>query len=146
MPHRKILVVEDASAVAQTLTLILRHEGYYAATAHSGEDAVWLARSFQPDLVVGDVEMGTVDGVEAAMEIRRFLPHCEVLFVSGTATWEDYLAKARAEGYGFELLAKPIPPPELLAKISQTLSSPGRQRVRLKLIRGYLGSAKTSAN
>jgi CheY-like chemotaxis protein len=62
-----------------------------------------------------------MNGVEAAIEILRTLPKCKVLFISGNAGYPELLGNARAKGFNFEVLAKPIPPPELLAKISQIL-------------------------
>jgi CheY-like chemotaxis protein len=66
--------------------------------------------------------MGTINGVEAAIEILRALPKCKVLFISGDAGYRDLLKEARAAGFNFEVLEKSIPPPELLEKISQILS------------------------
>jgi CheY-like chemotaxis protein len=63
--------------------------------------------------------MGAMNGVEAAIEILRALPKCKVLFISGNAGYRDLLKEARAAVFNFEVLEKPIPPPELLGRISQ---------------------------
>jgi CheY-like chemotaxis protein len=120
--RHKILVVDDEHAIASTLATILGHQGYEMATAYSGEEAIKVACSFQPNFILSDVMMGTMNGVEAVIEILRALPNCKVLFISGNADYRDLLGKARAEGFNFEVLEKPIPPPELLRRISQILS------------------------
>jgi CheY-like chemotaxis protein len=120
--RQKILVVDDERAIASTLAMILEYRGYETATAYSGEEAVRMACSFQPDCVVSDIMMGAMDGIEAAIEILGVLPRCKVLFISGNAGYGDLLKNARAKGFDFEVLLKPVPPPELLAKIAQILS------------------------
>ena len=120
--RHKILVVDDERAIASALASILERQGYETATAYSGEEAIQVACSFQPDFILCDVMMGTMNGVEAAMEILRAQPKCKVLFISGNAGYRDLLGKARAEGFNFEVLEKPISPPRLLGKVSQILS------------------------
>jgi CheY-like chemotaxis protein len=123
MPGRtRILVVDDERIIASTLATILEHQGYETATAYSGEEAVLIASSFQPDFLLSDISLGGKDGVAAAIEILDFLPQCKVLFISGHAACQDILEQARAQGFDFEILNKPVPPPELLKKISQVLS------------------------
>ena len=117
----KILVVDDEHAIASTLATILSYQGYETATAYSGEEAIQVACSFQPNFILSDVMMGAMNGVEAATEILRALPKCKVLFISGNARYRDLLKEAKAAGFNFEVLEKPIPPPELLGKIWQIL-------------------------
>jgi CheY-like chemotaxis protein len=123
MLHRKhrILVVDDERAIAETLATILENRGYETATAYSGEEAVQMACSFQPDCIVSDVHMGTMNGIEAVIEVSRALPCCKVLLISGNAGYGDLLERARAKGFDFELLLKPVPPAELLLRIAQML-------------------------
>jgi two-component system, response regulator YesN len=118
----KILVVDDEQAIALTLSQILETQSYATATAYSGEEAVELACSFQPDCIVSDVMMGAMNGIEAATIIWGVLPKCKVLFVSGHANYSELLADARAKGFNFVALQKPVPPRELLASISKILS------------------------
>jgi CheY-like chemotaxis protein len=118
----RILVVDDERTITSTLSALLQDEGYETAIASSGEEAVQVASSFQPDVIVSDIMMGAINGVEAAIEILRSLPHCRLLFISGNPAYKDLLTKARTKGFKFEVLAKPVPPLELLAKVSQVLS------------------------
>ena len=114
----KVLVVDDERIIADTLKMILDTSGYEARVAYSGETAVELARSFRPDLFITDVIMGDLNGVDAAIQVRAMLPSCKVVLFSGQAGTADLLEQARTEGHHFEILAKPVHPKVLLAKLS----------------------------
>jgi CheY-like chemotaxis protein len=75
------------------------------------------ARETKPDLIISDVIMGDMNGIEAAIRIRQILPGCKILLFSGQAATADLLEKARAQGHEFEILAKPVHPQDLLAKL-----------------------------
>lgn len=113
----KVLVVDDEQVIADTLAKILDINGYDASAVYSGIAAVESARSLQPDLIISDVIMQDMDGIEAAIHIRDFLPSCKILLFSGQAATADLLENARAQGHDFEILAKPVHPSELLAKL-----------------------------
>ncbi len=132
LPNRhRVLVVDDERAIASTLAMILDHRGYETATAYSGEQAIQMAFAFHPDCIVSDITMGGMNGIEAAIDILRHLPSCKVLFMSGNANSEGLLDKARARGFDFQVLLKPVPPSELLARIAQILLSSGTQSRRI---------------
>src|SRR5580704_12386240 len=113
----KVLVVDDEQVIADTLAKILDINGYDASAVYSGLSAVESARALQPDLIISDVIMQDMDGIEAAIKIRAFLPSCKILLFSGQAATADLLENARSQGHDFEILAKPVHPSELLAKL-----------------------------
>lgn len=113
----KVLVVDDEQVIADTLAKILDINGYDASAVYSGTSAVESARSMEPDLIISDVIMQDMDGIEAAIRIRKFLPSCKILLFSGQAATADLLENARSQGHDFEILAKPVHPSELLAKL-----------------------------
>lgn len=113
----KVLVVDDEQVIADTLAKILDINGYDASAVYSGLSAVESARALQPDLIISDVIMQDMDGIEAAIRIRKFLPGCKILLFSGQAATADLLENARSQGHDFEILAKPVHPSELLAKL-----------------------------
>jgi CheY-like chemotaxis protein len=121
---RRILIVDDERTITSTLAAILQDEGYQTATAYSGEEAVQVASFFEPHFIISDVMMGGINGIEAAIQILGALPVCRVLFISGLADYRELLENARARGFHFEVLEKPLDPPKLLARISQVLSLP----------------------
>jgi|SRR6516225_1664595 CheY-like chemotaxis protein len=113
----RVLVVDDEEVIADTLAKILDINGYDASAVYSGTAAVESARQIRPDLIISDVIMQDMDGIEAAIHIRDFLPACKILLFSGQAATADLLENARAQGHDFEILAKPVHPSELLAKL-----------------------------
>jgi CheY-like chemotaxis protein len=115
---RRVLVVDDEQVIADTLSIILNKAGFEASPVYTGTAAVESARTIQPDLIISDVIMPDMNGIEAAIQIRAFLPGCKILLFSGQAATADLLESARAKGHEFEILAKPVHPQDLLAKLA----------------------------
>ena len=114
----RVLVVDDERVIADTLAIILNQNGFDASAVYTGMAAVDRARTSRPDLVISDVIMPDMNGIEAAIQIRQILPGCKILLFSGQAATADLLEKARAQGHEFEILTKPVHPQDLLAKLS----------------------------
>lgn len=107
------LVIDDDKAVADTTAMVLKTGGFEATAVYSGETGVELARSREFEYLVTGVVMPRMNGIEAAIEIRRLLPKCKVLLVSGDNESSALLEDALSRGYKFEILAKPVDPVEL---------------------------------
>src|SRR5438309_6301480 len=116
----RVLVVDDERVIADTLSIILNQNGFDASPVYTGEDAIKIAKDAQPQLVISDVIMNPgMNGIDAAISIREFLPSCKILLFSGQAATADLLEKARASGHDFEILAKPVHPQDLLARLRE---------------------------
>ena len=113
----RALVVDDERVIADTLAIILNQNGFDAVAVYTGTAAVDYARDSRPDLIISDVFMPDLNGIEAAIRIRKILPSCKILLFSGQAATADLLEKAREQGHEFDILAKPIHPQDLLAKL-----------------------------
>ena len=113
----RVLMVDDERVIADTLAIILNQNGFTATAVYSGTVAIEKARSERPDLIISDVIMEDMNGIDAAINIRQFLPSCKILLFSGQAATADLLENARARGHQFEILAKPVHPQDLLAKL-----------------------------
>ncbi len=113
----KVLVADDERVIADTLAMILNQSGFQVRVAYTGEKAVELASEFQPEMLISDVIMAGLNGIDAAIKIREILPSIKILLFSGQAATADLLEKARAQGYEFEILAKPVHPQDLLARL-----------------------------
>jgi CheY-like chemotaxis protein len=113
----KVLVADDERVIADTLTMILNQSGFDARAVYSGEKALELAPTFEPDMLISDVIMADLNGIDAAIRIRALLPGIKVLLFSGQAATADLLEKARTQGYEFEILAKPVHPQDLLTRL-----------------------------
>lgn len=116
LPSR-ILVAEDEPVIAETLALILRRSGFEVAVVHDGGAAVKQAQTWQPHAVVSDVVMPVMNGIEAAIQITRIVPGCRIVLMSGQASTADLQRDAARQGHFFEVLAKPVPPDELLERL-----------------------------
>ncbi len=117
--HRsiRILLADDEQIISDTLTMILNQSGFRAFGALDGEESVEVAAHQKPSFFISDVIMGGLNGIDAAIRIREILPDCRILLFSGQAATADLMEKARAKGYDFEILAKPVHPADLLAKL-----------------------------
>lgn len=113
-PLPRILVVDDERLIADTIVQILNRNGFLAEAAYSGSQAIESAKLYCPELVLSDVMMPNVDGVEAAIEIRSHCPDTRIVLFSGQAATVEILARARDRGFHFELLPKPIHPTQLI--------------------------------
>jgi DNA-binding response OmpR family regulator len=113
----RVLVADDERVIADTLAVILNRSGFEAVAVYSGEQAVETAATFRPDMIISDVIMLDMNGIDAAVRIRAMLPQCKVLLFSGQAATADLLERARSQGHEFEILAKPVHPQDLLARL-----------------------------
>jgi CheY-like chemotaxis protein len=113
----KVLVADDERVIADTLAMILNQSGFDARAVYSGEKALESVATFAPDMLISDVIMADLNGIDAAIRIRELLPGIKVLLFSGQAATADLLEKARANGHEFEILAKPVHPQDLLNKL-----------------------------
>ena len=122
----KVLVADDERVIADTLAMILNQSGFDAQAVYSGERALELVPTFMPDMLISDVIMGGLNGIDAAIRVRALVPGIKILLFSGQAATADLLEKARAKGYEFEILAKPVHPQDLLNKLrGGTAVTPG---------------------
>jgi DNA-binding NtrC family response regulator len=82
-----------------------------------GDSAVELARSVIPDVLLSEVILPGLNGIETGMKIRELVPKCRIILFSGQAATVDLLERARQQGHRFEILAMPISPEKLIAVI-----------------------------
>lgn len=113
----RVLIADDEKVIADTLAMILNHGGFDARAVYTCEKALELAPVFQPDMLISDVLMADLNGVEAAIKMRTLLPQIRVFLLSGQAVSAEILANAKANDLGFEVLVKPVHPGDLIAKL-----------------------------
>src|SRR3954470_15444359 len=114
-----VLVVDDEPAIADTLVKILKRSGYAAEAAYDGKSALEMALLVPPELLLTDVAMPGMDGVELAIAIQRAVPDCKVLLLSGNAGIDNTaLGEHHTATSTFSVLAKPVHPDVLLAQTS----------------------------
>lgn len=116
-----VLVVEDEKPLAQIVADYLAKAGYDAIQVHTGPDGVAAAREIDPDLVVLDLGLPGLDGVEVCREIRTF-SDCYVIMVTAR---DDEIDKLIGLGVGADdYITKPFSPRELIARIQSALRRP----------------------
>ncbi len=113
----RVFVVDDEANIACTLATILRIHGFDARHFTEPHEAMNAARLDCPDLLISDVVMPLLSGIELAIQMRQYCPECRILLFSGQAGNSDMLQAAQANGHNFEVLLKPVHPSVLLEKI-----------------------------
>jgi DNA-binding NtrC family response regulator len=115
----RIFVVDDEYVIATTLATILERSGFDAISFTDPLKALDAARLHAPDLLISDVVMPEISGIELAIGVKKSCPDCKILLFSGQAATANLLQEARDDGYDFELISKPIHPTEFLKKIRE---------------------------
>lgn len=119
-PFRPVaLVVDDEKVIADTLVAILNNFGFAATSAYDGQSAYEQAMLVPPAMMITDVVMPGMSGIELAMALKKVLPECRTILFSGQAATVDLLADARMCGHDFTVLAKPVHPHDLLDHVSE---------------------------
>ena len=145
MEKKKILIVEDHTILREGLKVLLttNPEIEIAGEAGDGREAIWLVEKLNPDMVLMDLSMPRMDGMQAIREIKRRWPEKRVLALTAHKTEEYVLAtlKAGADGY----LLKDSTYQEMMTAVRSVLSgkrylSPG---ISEKVIEGYLEGKQT---
>ena len=116
-----ILIVDDDSHIRESFEKILTEEGHSIYTASSGEEGVSLAREYIPDLVIMDIRLPGMDGLETFQTIRSFNSKTPVIVLTAFGTTETAI-KATKLG-AFDYILKPFEIPEMLSLIDQALEA-----------------------
>ena len=118
---QKILVVDDEPDIVELIAYNLKREGYQVYTATNGQEAVTTAKKVMPDLIILDVMMPKMDGIEAC-RIMRAMPEFKSTFmVFLTARSEEYSEIAGFNVGADDYIAKPIKPRALLSRLNAIL-------------------------
>ncbi|MHB8140758.1 MAG: response regulator transcription factor [Vulcanimicrobiaceae bacterium] len=118
---KKILVVDDEAAILQTLRFNLERSGYGVVTASDGRSAIAMAQREQPDLVVLDIMLPVMDGIEACKEIRKFSSVPIIMLTAKDQEIDKVLAlELGADDY----VTKPFALHEFLARVKARLRRP----------------------
>jgi DNA-binding NtrC family response regulator len=116
-PVPRVFVVDDEHVISSTLAAILELHGYSATSFTSPLEALAAARSRPPDLLISDVTMPGLSGIDLAIQMKAQYPECKILLFSGQAITQDLLKEARDQGHSFQFLQKPVHPSVMLSRI-----------------------------
>ena len=120
----RVLVVDDEAMLADLLSQALRHEGWETATVSDGLDALAKAASFHPDVVILDVQMPRMDGLETLERLRAHDPQMPVLFLTARDAVADRVSGLRAGADDY--VTKPFDLDEVAARVQALLRRSGR--------------------
>ncbi len=112
-----VLVVDDERTIADTLATIISRNGYHAFPAYDGDSALKVAKSHTPDILITDIVMPGMDGIELSSQIHNSIPGCKIVLFSGQAN--TLSQKHFANCGAFLLLAKPMNPRDFLDVLAE---------------------------
>ena len=117
----KILLVDDEPDILEIVGYNLKHEGYQVFTANNGVEALKTAKKVTPHLILLDIMMPEMDGIEACEKIRKIKSLENVLISFLTARGEDYSQVAGFDAGADDYITKPIKPKVLVSKVKSLL-------------------------
>jgi len=117
----KVLIVDDEEDILEFVGYNLRKEGYQTATATNGQDAIATARQIHPHLIMLDIMMPGMDGIETCRELRAIGELRDSVIIYFTARNEDYSQIAGFEAGADDYITKPIKPRLLVSKVAALL-------------------------
>jgi len=129
----KILVVDDEQDIVEFITYNLTKEGYRVCSAYNGKEAIEIAKSEHPDLILLDVMMPVLDGIETCKQLKSDPTFKNTFIVFLTARAEEYSEIAGFEAGADDYIAKPIKPKVLITRISAILRRMPKMQVSSKL-------------
>lgn len=125
---QKVLLVDDEADIVELLRYNLEREGYAVSTALNGKDAIKAAKTNRPDLIVLDIMMPGMDGVEVCMQLRQLPEFKNTVITFLTARGEDYSQIAGFEAGADDYITKPVRPKVFVSKVKALLKRSGGDR------------------
>lgn len=119
MPKAMIMIVDDEEGIRETLSGIFVDEGYETVTATSGEEAVRMAKETIPDVVLLDIWMSGMDGIQTLQQLREGNPELPVIIISGHANIEIAVKATKMGAY--DILEKPLSMEKVLLGVERAL-------------------------
>lgn len=121
----KILLVDDEQDILEFISYNLIKEGYNVITSSNGKEAIQVAQKEEPDLIILDVMMPEMDGIEACLELRNIEKLKDTLIVFLSARGEDYSQVAGFDAGADDYISKPIKPRLLVSRVKAILRRKG---------------------
>lgn len=120
---KRILVIDDEEPIRKLAMRVLKQEGYEVDAAANGQIAIKSFKAHPSDLVITDIMMPDMDGLEVIQELRRLQPDLKIIAMSGGGTMKAELALKLAKGFGAgRMLSKPFGIDELTDAVKEVLS------------------------
>lgn len=121
MENIKVLLVDDEQDILEFIKYTLEKEGYWIKVAYNGKDAISIAEEFIPDIILLDIMMPEMDGVETCLKMRNNKELSNTIIAFLTARSEDYTQVAALQAGADDFIKKPIKPRVLVSKVKSLL-------------------------
>ncbi len=131
----KILLVDDEPDILEIVSYNLKSEGYQVYTAENGEEALKKAVKKTPDLVILDVMMPVMDGIEACEKMRKVSSLNNTIITFFTARGEDYSMIAGFDAGADDYITKPVKPRVLVSKVKSLLRRRNKKEAETSSVR-----------
>jgi len=131
MSKALVMIVDDEEGIRETLSGILEDEGYESITASSGEEAIKKVKETPPDVVLLDVWLPGMDGIETLQQMKASHPHIPVIIISGHANIEVAVKATKMGAY--DLLEKPLSIEKVLLAVDRALEKRGLELENMML-------------
>ncbi len=128
----KILIVEDEQDIVEILTYNLEKEGYQMASARDGLEGLTVAKEFRPDLILLDIMMPNMDGMELCQQLRKIPEFDDTLIAFLTARGESFTQISALDAGGDDFITKPIRPNVLSSRVRALLRRKGSSNSSIK--------------
>jgi two-component system alkaline phosphatase synthesis response regulator PhoP len=119
--NKKILLVDDEADILEFVSYNLTKEGYDVSTANNGKEAIQKAKELKPHLIILDVMMPEMDGIETCAQMREIDDLNNTIIAFLTARGEDYSQIAGFDAGGDDYITKPIKPKVLISRVKALL-------------------------
>ncbi|WP_314301513.1 response regulator transcription factor [Kocuria palustris] len=139
-----VLIADDEPVVRETMSIYVNSapDMQVVGTAADGRAAVQMAETLSPDIILMDIQMPRVDGVEAVAEVLRLLPHTHVVMITTFTSREAVVPALRAGALGYVL--KSDPPERLLSAVREAVA--GRTQLSPQALEAVVGHLRESDN
>tara|TARA_B100001093_G_scaffold120423_1_gene113171 strand:- start:19876 stop:20574 length:699 start_codon:yes stop_codon:yes gene_type:complete len=136
--NNRILLVDDENDILEFLSYNLKNEGFQVLTCNDGKTALSLLDDFMPNLIVLDVMMHGMDGIETCEQIRLNPKYNNILITFLTARSEDYSQVAGLEAGADDYINKPIKPKVLVSRVKALLRRKGSEVIQIDNNQGLI--------
>jgi DNA-binding NtrC family response regulator len=116
-----VLIVDDEPLIADSLAIILTQNGYHAMPCHDAEMALEKLSIMRPDVLITDIVLPKMNGIDLAIKVKKDCPDCKVLLFSGQYEIDHLLALSQISKYDFGVLNKPLSPAMILKHLDIVL-------------------------
>ena len=116
---KRVLIIDDERLVADTLNIILKRAGFESTAFYDASSALRWCNSYTPDVIVSDVVMPGMNGLEMAVRMKSQFPNCRIILISGQAVTADLAEEFKVRGHNFDILPKPLHPQQLISLIGE---------------------------